>query len=227
MADLEKLNAHDHAGLRLGDLPGRRPHFVQIVASEFAAAAAACPIFLTKNAETGQFYVGAMFGFEPGENLLDATEGGARLFQPLDLERQGFFIGPEGEVLVDPAHPRFATGRGPALFESDGQPTQAARRIQQALGRLRAGVEETDAFIQALLVHKLVEPIDIDLSFDDGRSLSLGGLYTVSLDALGELDDAAVLELFRAGRLQLVHAMAGSLKQLSRLAALRNDRLAA
>lgn len=227
MADLEQLNANDHAGLRLGDPPGRRPHFVQIVAAEFATAAAACPIFLTKNAETGQFYAGAMFGFEPGENLLDATEGGARLFQPLDLERQGFFIGPEGEVLVDPGHPRFSTGRGAALFESDGQPSQSARRIQQALGRLQAGVRETDAFIQALLAHKLVEPIDIDLSFDDGRSLSLGGLYTVSLDSLGELDDTAVLEFFRSGRLQLAYAMAGSLKQLSRLAALRNDRLAA
>lgn len=227
MADLEQLNANDHAGLRLGDLPGRRPHFVQIVASEFGAAAAVCPIFLTKNAETGQFYAGAMFGFEPGENLLDATEAGARLFQPLDLERQGFFIGPEGEVLVDPGHPRFSTGRGAALFESDGQPAQAARRIQQALARLQAGVRETDAFIQTLLAHKLVEPIDIDLSFDDGLSLSLGGLYTVSLDSLGELDDAAALDLFRTGRLQLIYAMAGSLKQLSRLAALRNDRLAA
>jgi len=224
---LEQLNATDHTGLRLGDLPARRPHFVQIVVSEFATAAAACPIFLTKNAETGQFYAGAMFGFEPGENLLDATEAGARLFQPLDLERQGFFIGPEGAVLVEPGHPRFSTGRGAPLFEADGQPAQAARRVQQALARLQAGVRETDAFIQALLANKLVEPIDIDLSFDDGRSLSLGGLYTVSLDTLGELDDAAALDLFRTGRLQLAYAMAGSLKQLARLAALRNDRLAA
>lgn len=227
MADLEKLNAADHAGLRLGDLLTRRPHFVQIVASEVATAAAVCPIFLTKNAETGQFYVGAMFGFEPGENLLDATEGGARLFQPLDLERQGFFIGPAGEVLVDPAHPRFLTGRGASLFEGDGQPTQAARRIQQALGRLQAGVRETDAFIQSLLAHKLVEPIDVDLSFDDGRSLSLAGLYTVSLDTLAELDDTSALQFFRSGQLGLAYAMAGSLKQLSRLASLRNDRLAA
>lgn len=227
MADLARLNATDHAGLRLGESPGQRPHFVQIVASEFAAAAAVCPIFLTKNAQTGQFYAGAMFGFEPGENLLDATEGGARLFQPLDLQRQGFFIGPDDVVLVDPGHPRFATGRGAALFERDGQPAQAARRIQQTLARLQAGVRETDAFIQALLAKRLVEPIDIDLSFDDGRNLSLGGLYTVSLDSLGELDDAAALDLFRTGRLQLAYAMAGSLKQLSRLAAVRNDRLAA
>lgn len=227
MADLEKLNAADHAGLRMGDLPGRRPHFVQIVASEFATAAAVCPILLTKNSETGQFYAGAMFGFEPGENLLDATEGGVRLFQPFDLERQGFFIGPEGEVLVDPAHPRFSQGRGAALFENDGEPTQAARRMQQTLGRLQAGVRETDAFIKDLLAHRLVEPIDIDLSFDDGRRLSLNGLYTVSLDMLGHLDDASALSLFRTGRLQLAYAMVGSLKQLSRLAALRNDRLAA
>jgi len=72
----------------------------------------------------------------------------------------------------------------------------------------------------------LVEPVDVDLSFDDGRTLSLAGLYTVSLDALGDLDDAAVLGLFRRGYLQLIYAMNGSLRQVSRLAKLRNDKIA-
>ena len=225
--DLELLSVQQHAGLRQAEFPIEEPHFVQIVAAEFAAAAATCPIFLTKNPETGQFYVGAMFGFEPGENLLRREAPGRRAFTPLDLERQGFFLASGGAVAIDPGHPRFATERGTALFEADGQPTQALRRIQRVLGQLSAGIPETDAFIQAIVAQRLVEPIDVDLSFDDGRSLSLGGLYTVSLDALAELDDAAVLDLFRRGYLQLIYAMAGSLKQVSILAHLRNERLAA
>lgn len=224
--DLELLNAERHLGLHQADVPVDGVHFVQIAMAEFAAAAAICPIFLTKNPETGRFYAGAMFGFEPGENLLRHDSAGRRTFLPLDLERQGYFLAPDG-VAIDPSHPRFSTGRGAPLFERDGAPSQALRRIQHVLGQLNAGVPATDAFIESLVALKLVEPIDVDLSFDDGRSLSLAGLYTVSLDALGELDDAAVLDLFRRGYLQLVYAMAGSLKQVSVLANLRNERLAA
>jgi hypothetical protein len=225
--DLELLNAQRHADLRQADLTADGPHFVQIVAAEFAAAAATCPIFLTKNPETGQFYAGAMFGFEPGENLLRNDGAGRRAFAPLDLERQGFFLAPGGAIAIDPGHPRFAAGRGTALFEADGQPSPALRRIQHVLAQLSAGVPETDAFIQVLVARGLVEIVDVDLRFDDGKSLSLGGLYTVSLDALAELEDAAVLDLFRRGYLQLIYAMAGSLKQVSILAQLRNERLAA
>ncbi|MBO9707929.1 MAG: SapC family protein [Caulobacter sp.] len=225
--DLQLLNAQDHGHLRLGRLPAAAPHFVQVVPSEFVAAAAVCPIFLTKNAETGRFYAGAMFGFEPGENLLGAAGAGQAVFTPLDLERQGFFATDSGEIAVDLSHPRFSGHQGAALFDVQGQPTSAARRLQHVLAQMRAGVDESERFIQALLARKLVEPIDIELSFDDGKTLSLNGLYTVSLDTLAELDDAAVLELFRQGDLQLIYAMNGSLKHVSALAKLRNDKLAA
>ncbi len=225
--ELQLLNARDHGRLRLGQLPAIGPHFVQIVPSEFVAAAAVCPVFLTKNAETGQFYAGAMFGFEPGENLLGSAQVSQAVFVPLDLERQGFFLAEDGVIAVDPRHPRFKADQGAALFDAQGQPTAATRRLQHALAQLQAGVVETERFVQALLALNLVEPIDIDLSFDDGQTLSLNGLYTVSLDTLGELDDAAALGLFRHGDLQLIYAMSGSLKHVSTLAKLRNDKLAA
>lgn len=224
---VELLDPELHARLRLGDLPASRPHFVQIVASEFVAAAAVCPIFLTKNAETGRFYAGAMFGFEPGEDLTSSGGDQARLFMPLDLVRSGFFIVSGGAIAVDSDHPRFAVSSGATMFEDDGRPAPVLRRVQHALAQLNAGVSETDAFIATVVAAHLVEPIDIDLSFDDGRTLNLAGLYTVSLDALGALDDASVVDFFRRGYLQLIYAMAGSLKQVSRLAKLRNDKIAA
>jgi hypothetical protein len=70
----------------------------------------------------------------------------------------------------------------------------------------------------------LIEPIDISLTFADGERLSLQGLYTVSLDRLRDVDDAAALRLFRAGHLQLVYTMAGSLRHLGRFARVRNQR---
>ena len=58
-------------------------------------------------------------------------------------------------------------------------------------------------------------------------SAELTRLRAAAADALGELGDAAVLDLFRRGYLQLIYTMAGSLKQVSVLANLRNERLAA
>jgi hypothetical protein len=64
------------------------------------------------------------------------------------------------------------------------------------------------------------------MQFDDGRHLRLDGLYTISLDALHALPDAAALALFRSGDLQLAYAQTGSVRHLRTLGRIHNDRLA-
>jgi hypothetical protein len=221
---LELLKFKTHQHLRLRPATDAAAHFVRIVAREFTAAAASCPILFTKDAETGQFYAGAVFGFKPGESFLKETieRGG---FIPLNLQRDGFFISGE-YVAIDRSNPRFSDTDGELLFDEAQQPGEGLRRVQQALGHLQAGVEPTNAFIREMADLKLIEPIDISLSFDDGERLTLQGLYTVSLDALCRIDDGAAVRLFRAGHLQLAHTMSISLQQISQLAHLRNRRLA-
>jgi hypothetical protein len=226
MGSLDILNSEAHRHLRLRSVELQVPHFVPIVVSEFPAAATCCPILLAKNAETGQFYAGAMFGFRPGENLLSGDPGADGAFRPLDVQRQGFFVAGE-DIAIDPESPRLSDAEGEPLFDADGEPTELMRQIQRALGLLVRGVEETDAFIRTMVELRIVEPIDISLSFDDGETLQLDGLYTVSLDSIAEIDDATALMLFRKGYLQLAYTMAGSLRQVRVLASRRNHRLAA
>lgn len=221
---LEMLNSQTHGAVRVAPLKGSRPHFVQIVASEFAAAATSCPLFIVKNAETGQFYAGAMFGFKAGEDLLTSASGENDALLPLDLERQGFYISGDG-IAIAPAHPRFSITDGELLFDENGKPSAQLRHMQRVLTTLMTGIKETDAFIAVMLEKKLIEPIDISLRFDDGELLVLDGLYSVSLDALNDLGDADVIDLFRRGHLQLAYCMAGSLRQVSMLAHRRNRRL--
>jgi hypothetical protein len=221
---LELLHPVTHGALTVLGWKGPRPRFVQIVTEEFAAAAATCPILVAKSAETGRFFVGAMFGFKPGEDLAIEPGEETGAFIPLDLERNGFYIRGE-EIAIDPANPCFAAAHGAPLFEASGEPADALRHRQRVLGRLKAGVEDTDAFVATMMEHKLIEPIDISLRFDDGESLQLEGLYSVSLDALHDLDDATALALFRGGQLQLAYAMVGSLRQIPVLARRRNQRL--
>jgi hypothetical protein len=224
MTKLEILNSEQHRSLRLRPAARSTPHFVPIVASEFAAAATCCPILFAKSPETGAFYAGAMFGFKPGENLLAEDPGASRAFRPLDIERQAFFTSGEN-IAIDLEHPRICEGEGEPLFDEEGEPTDALRRIQRALGLLVVGNDATDSFIRMLVDLRLVEPIDISLRFDDDEKLHLEGLYTVSLDSLAELDDSTALSLFRKGYLQLAYTIAGSLRQIPVLANRRNDRL--
>ena len=110
------------------------------------------------------------------------------------------------------------------MFDESAEPGTTLRGIQRVLGDLHSGLEQTKTFIAALANLKLIESIDISLRFDDGERLTLQGLYTVSLDRLRDLDDASALGLFRAGHLQLAYTMTASLKQIGRLAHIRNRR---
>ena len=222
---MELLDKQKHAHLRIQQPSWRNDHFRQIIVSEFSAAAAVCPIFLTKNSETGDFYAGALFGFSANENLLADQQEMTSSFQPLDLAREAFYITGEN-ISIDPEHSRFSETAGELLFDSDGEPGDALRKIQRVLGQMNIGMAETESFIAALLAEKLVEPLDISLRFDDGETVNLHGLYTVSLDRLQELDDSQALTLFRSGHLQLIYTMAASLRQVNVLAHRRNLRLA-
>jgi hypothetical protein len=189
---------------------------------EFAAVAATCPIVFAKSPETGAFYAGALFGFKPNENLL----GDRPPYVPLDRRRAGFYVAGE-EIAIDLDHPRFASSgtEGEPLFEDGGQPGPALRQMQRMLGQIVHGKQETDAFIAHLLALRLIEPLDVSLQFDDGEKLVLDGLYTVSIDALRDLQDDEVLKLFRNGHLQLTYTVSGSLKQIAVLAERRNRML--
>jgi hypothetical protein len=218
----ELLNAQDHGQLRLRFPRSTRLHFVQIVVSEFSAAAACCPILFTKDATTGEFYAGAMLGFKAGECLLEsaADRGG---FEPLNIQREGFFTAGE-QIAIDPDHARFGT-QGEPLFDEAQQPSAQLRQMQRVLGQLHDGIAKTNAFIRTLLDLKLIESIEVSLNFDDGERITLQGLYTVSMDSLHGLGDAEAVALFRRGDLQRIYAMHTSLGQIAVLATKRNRML--
>jgi hypothetical protein len=87
---------------------------------------------------------------------------------------------------------------------------------------LRPGLERTRIFIDTLLALKLIEPMTVSARFDDGSNREIGGLYTINRDQLKELTDAAVLDLFRRGYLQLIYLMLASLDHVSALLQRKN-----
>lgn len=219
----ELLNARDHGHLRFRCHRDTTLHFVQIVVSEFVAAAACCPVLFTKDATTGDFYAGAMLGFKAGECLLRSAADRSG-FEPLNIQRDGFFTAGE-QIAIDRGHARFGA-QGELLFDEAQQPSAHLRQMQRVLRQLHEGVAQTNAFIRVLLDLKLIEPIEVSLNFDDGERLSLQGLYTVSMDALHSLWDTEAIALFRRGDLQRIYTMHASLGQIGVLAYKRNRLLA-
>lgn len=227
MVNIVALNNELHRDLRVrGEAAacfGDNRRFVPLIAGEFALAAAHYPILLTKDSNTGGFFVGAMLGFDEGENLF-LDEGGMQTYRPLNLQRGAFFAA-GADLAIDLDSPRI-DGGGEALF-ADGRPTSYLESMLQLFRDLVPGTEITRIFVETLARMRLIEPIDITVSFDDGSRRILEDLYTINQDALRALPDAEALDLFRRNYLYLIYLMVGSLKQIPALGRRKNGRLLA
>ena len=227
MTNIVPLNSQTHRDLKVQPAAAARfgdsQRFVAVIAGEFSQLAAHYPILLTKDAQTGAFFAGAMLGIDEGENLF-LGERGMETYRPLNLQRGPFFTA-GSDLAIDLDHPR--VGDGKALFEDNGEPSAYLQSILGLFRDLRPGLEITKAFVEALGKLRLIEPVDISLAFDDGTRRQLEGLYTINQEALRALGDAQVIDLFRRGYLQLIYLMIGSLKQVPVLARIKNSRLLA
>jgi hypothetical protein len=199
--------------------------FVAVIVNEFPLLAVHYPILLSKDADTGAFYCGAMLGFDTGENLFLDDPRYRDVYRPLNLQRGPFFTAGD-ELAIDLDSARIAApGEGEALFGESGEPTRYLESIMTLMRELRPGLERTRIFVSTLMTMKLIEPVTIDLGFDDGTKRQLIDLYTIDQPALRSLPDVAVLDLFRRGYLQLIYLMIASLKQIPVLAQNKNRRL--
>jgi hypothetical protein len=221
------LNTELHRSLRVFGEPsaqyGDNQRFVQVIITEFPHLVLQYPILISKDADTGAFYCGVMLGFEEGENLFLKEGKGYEGYRPLNLQRLPFYTY-GSDLAIDLDHPRVNAEGAKPLFTESGEATAYLDSIKSAFRDLRPGIEMTKQFIAMLMKLRLVEPVDITVEFDDGSTRDLIGLYTINQDVLRALPDAAVIELFRRGYLQLIYTMITSLKQVAVLAKKKNSR---
>ena len=225
MSNIVLLDSRSHRALRVHARPaaqyGDNQRFVAVVVNEFPALAMHYPILFSKDADTGQFYCGAMLGFDAGENLFLGEHRTLSLYRPLNLQR-GPFLTAGSDLAIDLDHPRVAPSGDQELFTEAGEPSSYLKSIMGLMRDLRPGLERTRIFIDTLLNLKLIEPMTISARFDDGTNHEFTGLYTINRDQLKELADAAALDLFRRGYLQLIYLMLASLNHVSALAQRKN-----
>lgn len=236
--------AHKNTCVRtdLIEASGASERMVPVVVSELQKLIVNYPVVWTKKADTGEFICVALLGFDENENLF--WEGGAwsSIYVPLNISRQPFFVGgaekksvagakgldasspASYEICIDQSSALVSEEQGEPLFESDNTESAYLQALKAMLAQLVDGEQQTQALCRHLLALDLLVPLQLELSFENGSSRSLQGVYTIDDDKIAQLADVDIIALQRQGFLQYIHLMQASLSHLYGLIDKKNKR---
>lgn len=219
------LNNVDHKDLRV--ITTRSAEYGDAVMSavtfpaEFRNVQSYYPIVFHKRGDTGQFEPLVLLGFGEGENLFLTADGWDAGYIPASIERLPFLIGfqsaagsgtaPEPVIHVDLDSPRVSFTEGEPVFREFGGTTDFLDRINSILKALHEGLQQTPAFIEALLKYELLESFVLDVDLPDGSQHRLAGFYTVNEERLRALDQVAVAGLHAQGHLEPIYMVLASI----------------
>ena len=242
MAKLVSLNNNVHQSLRVcpetAEAEGAKLAMVPVMLSEFLKLAVQYPIALTKNKETGQFVCVSMFGFMEGENLFWENDSWDSLYTPLHIARQPFFLGRDEQAQTESEDDQYVVcfdadsdslqeSDGEALFDAQGNETPYLNRMKSLLAELLDGEAKTQAFVTKLLELKLLQAMQLEISFVNGESHRVNGMYTIDEVKLNTLPSEAITELHALGYLGYIYAVITSMGQIYSLVQRKNARLSA
>ena len=132
----------------------------------------------------------------------------------------------EPVIHVDLDHPRVSRdGQGVAVFLPKGGHSSYLEHVTTVLKGIHDGTEAGRAMYASLDVLGLIQPVELDLRFDDAHGARLTGLHGIDRERLAALDANQVHGLHRAGLLEGVYLMLSSLYNMRRLIAEKQRRL--
>lgn len=195
-----------HADLRLDTRPnaewGDGVSAVPTVPAEFQALQACFPIVFRATPEGSGFQSVALLALTGWRNRFVGPDGWQAAHLPWALERQPLLVGQDGDrwvVHIDLDSPRLASPEGEPLFLPQGGPSRLLERRIEVLQALHDGLQALPSFIDALLTHRLLEPLSLDIPLPDGSVQRVGGFSVIDQERLAALPGAAVAELHEAG----------------------------
>ena len=126
-------------------------------------------------------------------------------------------------VLVNMESPRISTGEeGEAVFLEYGGNSPYLERVSGLLAVIHEGMEMSKAMFGLFEELELIEPVRLEIEFNDREKADLTGNYTINEEKLRTLDDASVGRLNRTGFLAIAHFVLASLSNIQRLIDMRN-----
>lgn len=239
MAHLVALDNTAHRHIRIDsarvEVAGAALNMVPVVLSEILRLVVQYPVGLAKDKDTGRFVCVALFGFYDQENLFVDHGQWNAIYVPLQVSRQPFFLGnasDNGEgsdqfvVCIDVEHPGIVADAGEAIFDASGKETAYLERMKQNLAELLDGEAATQQFIATLARLKLLLPMQLEITFENGESTQVEGLYTIDEARLSALGADDIASLHAQQYLQPIYTMLASLGHIYAMVDKRNKRLA-
>lgn len=245
MRKIEVLNNVAHEDLRVssdfsvqfGDNIAGTSTYV----TEFADVQKEYPILCRKNPESGEYQATIFFGFEKDENLFlvdknKKDSGWNANYVPAVMARGPFSIGIKREVVdgvemhnplvqVDIEHPKVLSETGNKLFLENGGNTPYLNHISRMLEIINDGIPLTKLMFDFFIKYELLEPVALDIEFQNQEKLKINGYETINLKKLADLNGAALEDLNRSGFLQAAYFIAASLSNFKKLIDWKNAKL--
>lgn len=237
MAQIQALNptTHKSIGINTDYSPGLGydQGAAMIMPSEIRELQRDYAILFRKHPETGRLFPNALLGFTENENLYMAPEGGWRVgYVPMVFTKGPFLIGMKQDtedatpfVSIDMDDPRVSTDNGNKLFDDDGKATRYLDQINDTLASMHQNQQVLNAMVDAFTDAKLIEPVSLDITLANGEHINFGGAYTVSEEKLSELDAETLNSLNEKGYLSAAFYIAGSIENIRKVIAFKNERL--
>ena len=235
MSRLAALNNAVHRHIRVNQeqvlAQAAQLNMVPVILSEFLKLCVQYPIVLTKNGATGQFTCVALFGFDKAENLFWTQGRWDAIYVPLQISRQPFFLGADGDpsqaaVCIDTMHSSVQQSQGEAIFDEHGAETPYLQKAKQMLATLLNGEEQTNQFIRRLLALELLRPMRLEIEFADRQKQQVQGLYTIDEERLKLLSGETIAELHSLEYVGPIYTMLASLGHIYSLVQRKNRQLA-
>ncbi|MEP1445160.1 MAG: SapC family protein [Paraglaciecola sp.] len=229
MEQIQLLDFQQHANLKIsqdfGVQHGDNVSSIPVLVNELEKLVLDYPIFFIKDNETGQFGLHVLTGFYPEQNLYINNGLWNSIYLPLNISRQPFLLGKNDDntanqtvpILINRQSSRINTHSGHAIFESDGRLSHYMEQVKIDLNRIFRGAPATQSFIQFVSQHGLIESVNLDIQFANGKSECFQGLYTANCHKINQLKETHILDGARNGYLAymtLISASIGNVKKL-------------
>ncbi len=214
---------------------GDNKGITHIFPAEFGQLQADFPLLLKKNSKD-EFEFIALMGFEKDENLFLEEGHWSANSIPWTIERGPFLIGFEMQmddgvpvqtpvVHIDTDHPRVQNELGEPLFLEHGGQSDYLQRINSILLAIYQGHQHAQVFLNLLEQHQLLEPLEINITFNNGEKTHLTGLYTVNEEKVTALTNEHIAQFHQSGMLSPLYMMLASLPNIKKMVDVKNNRL--